>query len=305
MPKKIAGVIGTPVTPFTRKEEFDEPTYRQMIDFLIERSRCHAVASPMHIGESLNLTEEERMRLAKVAVDQVNGRVPVVIHASCPGTDQTIKLARHAQDVGADAVISIVPYHWHPNQDGIYAHFEKLSRSVDVGILAYNFPERIGVSIEPDTLFRMVRDFENFIGLKEASYDMRYLSEVMRLVSPFKRKFAVFTGVEYPLPGMALGGSGCFSVVGAIAPNLMMDLYDACKRGNYSKAREMQYKMSEMLAILLRFKLSSSVKAALAIMKRPVGNPRLPNMPLTKKENSLLLHSLKDSGILETEPKGW
>ncbi len=305
MLKQIQGVVGTPVTPFTRKDEFDEPTYRTMIDFFIERSASDAIASPMHIGESLNLTEAERMRLAEVAVDQVNDRVPVIIHASCPGTDQTIKLAKHAEDVGADAVISIVPYHWHPNQEGIYAHFQKLSRSIDIGMLAYNFPERIGVSLESETLYRMVRDFDNFVGLKEASYDMRYFSEVMRLVSSLKRNFSVFTGVEYPLPGMALGGHGCFSVVGAVAPNLMKNLYSACKKQEYSKARVMQYKMSEMLAILLRFKLSSSVKAALEIMKRPVGKPRLPNVPLTRKETSILLAALKDSKILDTEPRGW
>ncbi|MDG7000796.1 MAG: dihydrodipicolinate synthase family protein [Nitrososphaerota archaeon] len=247
MPKQIQGVVGTPVTPFTKKDEFDEETYRRMIDFFIERSSCRAIASPMHIGESLNLTEAERKRLAEVVVEQVDGRVPVIIHASCPGTDQTVRLAKHAEDVGADAVISIVPYHWHPNQEGIYAHFQKLSSSIDIGMLAYNFPERIGVSLEPETLYRMVKDFDNFIGLKEASYDMRYFSEVMRLVSSLKRKFSVFTGVEYPLPGMALGGHGCFSVVGAIAPNLMRELHGACVREEYAKAREMQYKMSEML----------------------------------------------------------
>ena len=108
---RIAGIVGTPVTPFLADDSLDERTLRKLVEFLIVTAGSDALSLPQHIGESLNMTDAERRRVAEVAIDQAAGRVPVVIHVSSTSTAATVALARHAEDVGATAVISPVPYH--------------------------------------------------------------------------------------------------------------------------------------------------------------------------------------------------
>ena len=133
------GLIHVPVTPFTPENTVDLDTFGRVIEFLL-RHNAAALCINLHLAESLNLTIDERKRLAKTAVEVVAGRVPVIVHVSMPGTDQAVDLARHAEKSGADCVIAIAPYYWKPSQEALYEHFSAIISATDLPFIAYNSP---------------------------------------------------------------------------------------------------------------------------------------------------------------------
>lgn len=303
MTAALRGIVGTPVTPFKADNKLDVDALAQLVDFEVNCG-AHMLALPMHIGESLNLTTEERKQVAETTVKAVAGRVPVFVHVSLPATDQVIELAQHAEAVGAAGVVVVTPYHWRPVPDALRKHFVSVGRAIAIDLIAYNFPARLGVAITADLLVDLLGDLGNFAGMKDATYDMQWFTEACRITTERRPAFAMFTGVDYLLPSMPLGGAGCFSPCHAIAPNLINSLYGACRDGDYSLARELQYKASQLWH-LLRTGYPASVKAAMKILSRPVGGVRLPLMDLAPETMLSLEEGLARLGILEEEPTGW
>ncbi len=299
----LRGIVGTPVTPFTAENRLDHAGVERLVTFLIG-SGVHALALPMHTGESLNLSLEERKELAEVALAATAGRVPVLIHVSCPGTDQVIELACHAERAGAAGVVVVTPYHWQPSEEELFEHFLRVGSAIEVGLVAYNFPKKLGVSVTHRLLARLIDRLDNFIGLKDASYDTQYFTEACRLASALRPGFAVFSGIEFMLPAMAVGGAGSFSPCGLIAPGLIRDLYAACVGGDYATARMLQYRFSRLWQAL-KVAYPSSIKAGMEIMGRPAGPPRGPLLPVSEAARRELWDQLEALGILEGEPHGW
>jgi 4-hydroxy-tetrahydrodipicolinate synthase len=300
MNRTIKGIMGAPLTPFTADNRLDGPTLQKLVDFLI-RHGVHAIGLPMHAGESLNLSVEERRELARLAVEAANGRVPVFVHTSLPGTDETLALSRHAQSVGASGVIVITPYYWKPPRSALLDHFLTVASGLDISMICYNSPHHLGVSITPDLLKELIERCPNFIGLKDASFDMLYFTEACRVTGEARPGFSVFTGIEYLLTSMPVGGAGAFSSF--VAPRLIKALYDACAAGDYERARPLQYKVSQLRSIVTAG--AATVKAAMEIMGRPIGIPRKPLQPIDSAGLKRMQAELEKLGILSQEPHGW
>jgi dihydrodipicolinate synthase/N-acetylneuraminate lyase len=300
----LRGVIGTPVTPFTEAGAVDVATLEQVCEFLIGHG-VHGLALPMHTGESLNLTMAERNQLVETAVAAAGGRVPVLAHVSLPGTGQVIELAQHAENAGAAGVIVVTPYHWWPPRAALLAHYTAVARAVSVDVLAYNFPGRLGVGLDADLLADLISRCGNFAGMKDASYDMQSFTEACARTSALRPGFAMMTGIEYLLTSMPVGGAGCFSPSAAIAPGLVRSLYEACRDGDFERARPLQYRASALWHLLRETGYPASVKAAMAMFGRPAGGVRLPLLDPDEEAAERLRRGLADLGLLETEPHGW
>lgn len=293
----IAGVIGAPVTPFNADDQLDTDALEFLCDHLVA-SGVHAVALPLHTGESLSLTVAERRLAVERAVAAVDARVPVLVHVSMPGTKETVELARHAEDTGADAVIAVTPYHWRPSRQGLIEHFRAVAGAVSIAVLAYNFPSRLGVTVTPDIIEELLDTTPNFAGVKDASYDMQSFTEACRRSAARRPGFAMLTGVEYLLPSMPLGGSGCFSPASCIAPDLVLELYNACLVGDLMRARVLQYRASALWHLLRDCGYPASVKAALALLGRPVGGVRLPLLNLDNTAVDRLAQGLEKLDVV-------
>jgi 4-hydroxy-tetrahydrodipicolinate synthase len=302
MKNAIKGLVGAPVTPFTPDNRLDGPTLQKLVDFSI-RHGSHLIGMPMHAGESLNLSIPERQELARLTVEAANGRVPVFIHTSLPGTDETVALSRHAQSVGASGVIVITPYYWKPPPAALLEHFATVASSIDISLIAYNSPHHLGVTLTPDLLKDLIDRYPNFVGIKDASFDMQYFTEVCRVTAEARPGFAVFTGVEYLLTSMPVGGVGAFSG-GALTPRLAKALYDACAAGDYERARPLQYKMSQLWNMFY-VGYPAAIKAAMEIMGRPTGSTRKPIQPFDSAGYKRVEAELERLGVLSEEPHGW
>jgi 4-hydroxy-tetrahydrodipicolinate synthase len=304
MTAAIGGVIGTPVTPFTPAGEVDLDTLARICEFMIARG-VTGLALPMHTGESLNLSMAERKSLVETAVTAATGRVPVLAHVSLPGTDHVVELAQHAEKAGAAGVISVTPYHWRPPRAALLAHYTAVAGAVSVPVLAYNFPSRLGVGLDAGLLADLIARCDNFAGVKDASYDMQSFTEACARTSALRPGFAMFTGIEYLLTSMPVGGAGCFSPSAAIAPRLICALYEACRSGDIASARPLQYRASALWHLLRETGYPASVKSAMAIFGRPAGGVRLPLLELDSAASQVLRNGLAELGLLDSEPHGW
>ena len=304
MPIKLGGVMQSPVTPLKADFSPDLPTFERLLDFHVRTSGT-AISWPHHKGESLNLTIAERKRFAEAAVKAVAGRVPVSIHVSALAVEDSMELARHAQQIGADAIVAITPYFWNPSKEAIYDHFVRIGTSIDLPLIAYNSPSYLsGVEIDGELVSRLIERLPNFVGMKEASFDSEKFLEIARAALALRPDFAMITGVEYLLPSVPLGGVGSYSSAGAICPNLCNQAFDACVAADWGRARELQYKLSR-LWLLFRDQYPSSLKGGMVMMGRPVGPTRPPLPTATKERQETIRTQLEELGILETEPHGW
>ena len=304
MPIKLRGVMQSPVTPL--KDDFspDLATFERLLDFHVRTSGT-AISWPHHKGESLNLTIAERKLFAEAAVKAVAGRVGVSIHVSALSVEDSLDLARHAQKIGADAIIAITPYFWNPTKEAIYDHFRRLGTSIDLPLIAYNSPSYLsGIEFDGELIERLIERLPNFIGMKEASFNSEKFIEISRAAFAVKPDFALVTGVEYLLPSIPLGGVGSYSSAGAICPNLCNAAFEACIAGDWNKARELQYKLSR-LWLLFRDQYPSSLKGGMVMMGRDVGPTRPPLPTATRERQDYLRTQLEELGVMDTEPHGW
>ncbi|HXF66622.1 MAG TPA: dihydrodipicolinate synthase family protein [Burkholderiales bacterium] len=304
MPIKLGGVMQSPVTPL--KDDFspDLATFERLIDFHVRTSGT-AISWPHHKGESLNLSVEERKRLAEAAVKTVAGRVGVSIHVSALSVEDSLELARHAEKIGADAIVAITPYFWNPSREALYDHFVRIGTATGLPLIAYNSPSYLsGVEIDGELLARLIERLPNLVGMKEASFNSEKFLDLARAALALRPDFALVTGVEYLLPSVPLGAVGSYSSAGAICPNLCNAAYAACAAGEWDKARELQYKLSR-LWLLFRDQYPSSLKGGMVMMGRPVGPTRPPLPTATRERQAYIRAQLEELGILDTEPHGW
>ena len=298
------GVMQSPVTPLKADFSPDLPTFERLLDFHV-RTGATAISWPHHKGESLNLTIAERKAFAEVAVRVVAGRIPVSIHVSALAVEDSMELARHAQQIGADAIIAITPYFWLPTIDAIYDYFVRLGTSIDLPLIAYNSPSYLaGVEFTGDLTRRLIERLPNFVAMKEASFNSEKFLEISRVALALRPNFSMIAGVEFLAPSVPLGGAGSYSSAGAICPNLCTQLFDACVAGESVRARELQFKLARLWN-LFRDQYPSSLKGGMVVMGRPVGPTRPPLPTAGKERQAYIATQLAELGILETEPHGW
>ncbi len=300
----LKGVMQSPVTPLKEDYSPDFETFERLVDFHV-RTGATAISWPHHKAESHNLAIADRKALAEVAIRAVAKRVPVSIHVSALALEDTFDMARHAQKAGADAIVAITPYFWKYPPEEISRHFVRLGTAIDLPLIAYNSPGYLdGIEFTGELTARLIEKLPNFIGMKEASFNSEKFFEILRAALPLRPDFAMIAGVEYLLPSVSLGGTGSYSSAGAICPNLCVELYESCVIGKWDRARELQYKLSQ-LWMLFRDQYPSSLKGGMVIMGRPVG-PTSPPLPTASPERIKFIEKrLIELGIVQSEPHGW
>jgi 4-hydroxy-tetrahydrodipicolinate synthase len=304
MPAFEAGLVHTPVTPFGRDGRLDFDCYGRLIEFHL-RNGADALALPMHVGESVSLTDHERCALFEFAVTHVKGRVPVIAHVSQAGTALAVALARSAEQAGAAAVVAAVPYYWTPPAAMLVEHFAAIGAAVRVPFLVYNAPEEMGgVKLTTEIALELARRLDHFAGLVDASLDWQFMIEVLSSVRRVRPQWRLVSGSEFLVSAGAIGAQGAFAPLAGIAPRLVRRLHDLCREERYFEARAIQ----EAISILRRLAKPHGVaglKAAARAMGRDCGEPRPPLHALGEVEESRFVAAIGALAALRDEPRGW
>ena len=281
------------VTPF-KNGKVDEKALGDLIEFHLKNG-TDVIVPCGTTGESATLSHEEHHRVVEFTVRTVNKRVPVVAGAGSNSTEETIDLTRYAKKAGAQGVLLITPYYNKPTQEGLYQHFKKVAQSVDIPIVLYNVPGRTGVNMLPATVARL-RATQNIVGIKEATGDMKQVSEIIRLCG---RDFDVISGDDFTtLPLLCLGGVGAISVTANVVPADAAGMFDAFFAGKMEEALKFHFKMEPLHSAMFIETNPIPVKTSLALMGKIAEELRLPLCPMADANKEKLKKSLKDYGLI-------
>ncbi len=295
---EIRGSIVPVVTPFRSDGSFDEGAFVDLIELQID-SGSHGVSVLGTTGEPSSLSLEERERVVEVAAHAVSGRVPFVPGTGTNNLDETIRLSRHADQLGADAALVIVPYYNRPSQEGLYRYFRALADAVELPLVVYNIPGRTAVNIEPSTLARLRHDCPNLVGVKESNKDFEHVSRVIHACG---RDFLVYSGIEllcYPM--LAIGGAGHISATANLLPREVASLYDLVTAGRWEEAIDLHYYLLPINDVLFLETNPGPLKWALGALGRIDPTLRPPLCEPALEVQGRILAALRDYGLLVQE----
>jgi 4-hydroxy-tetrahydrodipicolinate synthase len=299
-----AGLIHTPVTPFTRDERIDYASYSKLLEFHLSRD-AEALALPLHVGESVSLSDDEQRALLDYTIRQVKGRVPILAHVSDSGTAIAAARASHAEEVGAAAVIATTPYYWTPPQAMLLEHFAQIGAAVQIPFFVYHTPEEMGgVKVGTDLVMKLIERLDNFAGLVDSSHDWQFMINVISNARRLRPEFQLISGTEYMISAAAIGATGMFSPLAGVAPVLVRKLYDFCRRESYCDARQPQEEVAVLRQAIKQGGVAG-LKVAMRIMGRDCGLPRPPVYPLSGEGSERLNRSMTSMPFLRGEPRGW
>ncbi len=291
---QFSGAYSALVTPF-RNGVFDEEAYRALIEWQIEQGIDGLVAVGT-TGESATLSHPEHETVIKVCIDQAKGRVPVVAGTGGNDTREAIELTRFAKEAGADATLQVTPYYNKPTQEGLIAHYAAIAAAAPLPMIAYNVPGRTSLNLLPKTLVRMIQRIPELVAVKEATGDMKQVSEIIELCGD---RLQVMSGDDFTvLPLMALGGVGVISVVSNIVPAKMAQLCRACRNGDYKTARALHYEVNPLNRAMFIETNPVPVKTALAMMGKLAMGVRLPLVSLQPDNEAELKKVLIQAGLV-------
>lgn len=287
------GSIVAIVTPFNNGR-FDEKSFTELIEWHISQG-TDAIVPCGTTGESATLDYEEHYRVIEVAVKTVNKRIPIIAGTGANSTDETIMITRKAQELGADAALLVAPYYNKPTQEGLYRHYRTVAEAVDIPIVLYNVPGRTAVNILPSTVARLA-EIRNIVAIKEASGDMKQVSEIIRLCG---NKITVLSGDDFTtLPLLALGGRGVISVTANIIPHEVSEMCRLWEEGKVEEARRLHYKIEPLNHAMFIETNPIPVKTALAMMGKIREEFRLPLCEMSGPNKDKLKKALSDFGLI-------
>jgi 4-hydroxy-tetrahydrodipicolinate synthase len=303
VPHFNVGLVHAPLTPFG-SDGIDYDAYGRLLDFHLHHG-AEGLALPMHAGESVSLTLEERKVLLEFAVKHVRGRAPVIVNVSEAGTAIAASLAAHARHAGASAMTASVPYYWTPPQSMLVEHFVAIGVAGGLPFFVYNSPNEMNeVEFASKSVVDLVGRLPNFAGLIDASLDWQYMIEVVTVARAERPEFQFVSGTEYMISAGAIGATGLISPLATVSPRLVRELYDLCRAEKYKDARRAQ----EDAAILFRVFQetgAAGLKAAARIMDRDCGIPRPPLPPLDGVRTQGLIEEMSAVRSIKVEPRGW
>jgi 4-hydroxy-tetrahydrodipicolinate synthase len=247
-------------------------------------------------GEFSALSVEEKKRLMRVAVEETAGRVFVMPNVGAITTAESVELARYAEAVGSDAVSAVSPYFLKPSQDELVEHYRAICDAVKIPVLAYNIPERTGVTIGVGTVARLAKAAPNFVGIKDSSGDLSNAAEILQACPP---GFRVFMGRDTLIFGaLVYGLAGAVAATANVAPGLAVGIYRAWEKGDLAEARALQARLAPVRKLFGVGSHPGGIKEAMVQLGMiACGKCRRPTLDLSPAEKQQVTAILKEAGL--------
>ena len=295
---ELRGAYTAIVTPFTADGVVDEEALRTLVEAQIVGG-IDGIVPCGTTGESPTLSHEEHIHVIELVVQFVNGRCAVIAGTGSNSTQEAIELTQEAKRVGANASLQVSPYYNKPTQEGLYQHFRKIAEEGGLPIIIYDIPGRCGVGVAIDTLVRLRNDLpQQVIGLKEATGTTERIATLRALLG---KDFSILSGDDsLTLPMMSLGADGVISVASNIVPREVRDMVHAALDGDFSRAREVNARLTPVFKDLFIETNPIPVKAALAMAGRIQETYRLPMTRMGEQNRARLEATLRKVGFLRS-----
>ena len=278
-------VITAMITPFNKDLSIDYKALEKLVNHLIETG-SDAILVAGTTGETPTLSHEEEVELFKFVKKVVNGRVKIIMGAGSNSTQTAVESSKRAKELGADAILTVVPYYNKPSQKGMYEHFSAIAKAVDLPIILYNIKGRTGVDMQPKTIAKLAHEFKNIVEVKQSNSDLDLISDMKKLCP---EDFAIYSGDDsLTLPMLALGVHGVISVASHIEGKKIKEMITNFKNGNVKEALKLHLYLYPLFRKLFMAPNPVPVKAALARLGIINEYVRLPLVVLDEDEKKEL-----------------
>jgi len=274
-------------TPFHEDGSIDFKTYETLIEHYIDAG-VHGIVLGAGTGQHPYLTEEECNKLYEIGARRINGRAHVICQTSALMVDEVIRRSKHAQGVGADALMILPPYFEGPDDDdGLFEFYSDIDRAIAIDIIGYNIPQSTGIAVSPTLLSRLL-DLKNFNFIKDSAGDFTTHQEYLQLTDGVLNGCdtttcaALIAGVK----GVIWGGANYM-------PFEAVALYEHVAAKNYEAALALWQKMLPSLLLIWRTRYLPSVLYAAKLRGFGTGHVRKPLLPLTEAEIAILRPTLE------------
>lgn len=291
--RKLGRLLTAMVTPFDNKGEVDYDQAKKLALALLDSGSDGVVVSGT-TGECATLTREEKLRLFTEIKSAVGDRGAVVAGTGSYNTAESLELTKDAEQCGVDAAMLVVPYYNRPTQEGLFQHFKSIASATALPCLLYNVPSRTARNLLSDTAIRLSQ-IDSIIGIKEASGNLRQISEILNDVD---RDFLVFSGNDGDtLPILALGGYGVVSVASHLVGVQIRAMIEKFLGGEQTEAAAIHRHLLPLINALFVISNPIPIKHTLNHLGFRVGKPRLPLTEPDVKSAALIEATLKSYHI--------
>jgi dihydrodipicolinate synthase/N-acetylneuraminate lyase len=293
-PKDFKGIYPPMMTAFTEDGEIYEKGTRNIVDFIVPH--VQGLYPCGTYGSGPMMSQEERKKVAEIVLDQVNGRVPVILHVGTADTKTTIDLAKHAQSIGAEAVGAITPYYNSYDQDAIFIHFKHLIKAVDIPVFLYDNPKCSGNSISTGLLPRLAE--VGLAGIKDSTFDLVNYYHAKIALAAFPEMNLISGTEALFVAAFDAGATAAVTGLGNVYPDLIGSFYQEYLEGDRNKLMETQEKVVKVRQIT---KYGPTVPTCHAILKLrgvDAGFPRLPFSHVSTEIEEKVKESLKAMNLL-------
>ena len=291
---KFEGIVCPMLSPFTADGKVYSDGVRNIIEFLRKNEVDGLfVCGTYGLGPAMSI--EERKKIAELSVEHASGKMYVIVQVGSSNMDISLELAKHAEDIGADAVASTPPFYYKYGEDEVYRFFKTLLDKVSIPVFVYNIPSRVGYGITPSLLGKLAD--EGVSGIKDTSGDIILFYQFMMSVE--KRDFKFLVGTErLLLPAMVAGGHGCVAGLSNTFPEQVVEFYKMLKEGKYRESAEKQFFIIELRNIMYSVPNIPAAYAVLKLRGVDAGYPKPPYQPLSEDQLKTLKTLLSEKKLL-------
>jgi 4-hydroxy-tetrahydrodipicolinate synthase len=292
----FTGSLVAIATPMRADGSLDLPAWSRLLELHVANGTQGIVVGGT-TGESATLTDAELRRLAEAACAQVGSRIPVIAGAGTSSTASTVERVQWLGELPLAGLLVVTPAYNRPTQEGLFRHYDAVSRASRLPIVAYNVPSRTAVDMLPQTVIRLAR-LANIVGVKEA---VGQIERVRELVAGVPAKFVVLSGDDATARDAVLAGArGVISVTANCAPRAMSDMIAAALRGASAQAARIDSSLAGLHRDLFLEANPIPVKWALHRMGLTDTGIRLPLTWLSATHTAAVQAALRAAGVLET-----
>jgi len=289
---KFEGSLVALITPMSEDGEVDYQALTRLIELHIE-SGTHGIVTVGTTGESSTLNVDEHLAVVEHTIKTANKRVPIVAGTGGNSTQEAIHLTRQAEQLGADAALSVVPYYNKPTQEGLFQHFKAIADAVPIAQILYNVPGRTVADMSNETIARLAV-IDNIVGCKDATGD---LERGKALIDLCGHQLSILSGDDpTALEYMKLGARGDVSVTANVAPKLMSGMCSAALAGDFDLAEKIDAKLRGLHTELFIESNPIPVKYAVSKMGYTANKLRLPLTSLSLELEPQVDEAMKQAG---------
>ena len=288
----LKGSIVALITPF-ENNTLNEDVYRKLIHYHLKNG-TNGIVPGGTTGESPTLSHDEHKKIIEIAVNECNGKIPVIAGTGSNSTSEAVDLSKYAEKAGSDALLVVTPYYNKPTQEGLYQHYKKINDNVGIPIIIYNIPSRSVIDMSVETMTRLY-ELKNIAGVKDATGDLNRVDQQLKSMG---KEFVQLTGNDdNALEFNKRGGVGSISVTANIAAKLCSDFQKSCLNG-FKDSDKLDSILQPLHSAMFIESNPSPVKYAASLLGMCDPDVRLPLVQVKEENKKKISEALKVAKIL-------